>query len=122
MAKARLQYLSDAEKQFVHEQTVRVLEEIGIGFNTPMAIDLLEEAGAPVDREKLTARVPWELVERCLKTVPTAHLPGGSRSQGTMSTSTTTRRSRSRPTAPARTCTTTSPASAGRVPRPTCAA
>ena len=70
MAKARLQYLSDAERQFVHEQTVRVLEEIGVAYNTPKAIDLLEEAGAPVDREKLTAKLPWELVERCLATVP----------------------------------------------------
>jgi len=72
-----MQYLSDDEKQFVHEQTVRVLEEIGIAFNTPKAIDLLEAAGAPVDRENLTARLPWELVERCLKTVPRRILLAG---------------------------------------------
>lgn len=77
MARVRIQYLSDAEKQFVHEQTVRVLEEIGITFNTPQAIDLLEEAGAEVDRETLTAKVPWELVERCLKTVPRRILLAG---------------------------------------------
>jgi trimethylamine--corrinoid protein Co-methyltransferase len=65
-----ISYLSDAERQFVHEQTVRVLEDVGIGYNAPEAIELLAEAGAPVDRERLTAKVPWDLVERCLATAP----------------------------------------------------
>jgi trimethylamine--corrinoid protein Co-methyltransferase len=70
MARARMTYLSEAEREFVHEQTAYVLEEVGIGYNTPGAIDLLEEAGAPVDRARLRARLPWDLVERCLKTCP----------------------------------------------------
>ena len=70
MARARMTYLSEAERQFVHEQTAYVLEEVGVGYNTPAAIDLLEEAGAEVDRARLRARLPWELVERCLKTCP----------------------------------------------------
>jgi trimethylamine---corrinoid protein Co-methyltransferase len=70
VARARVQYLSKAEKEFVHEQTMRVLEEIGIAYNTPKAIDLLEQAGAPVDREKLTAKLPRQLVDECLKQVP----------------------------------------------------
>jgi trimethylamine--corrinoid protein Co-methyltransferase len=77
VARARIQYLSDAEKEFVHQQTVRVLEETGIGFNTPAALDLLEEAGVPVDRETLRAKLPWEVVERCLKTVPRRMLLAG---------------------------------------------
>jgi trimethylamine--corrinoid protein Co-methyltransferase len=56
---------------------MRVLEEIGIAFNTPVAIDLLEAAGAPVDRDNLTAKLPWELVERCLATVPQRILLAG---------------------------------------------
>ncbi|MBE3032086.1 MAG: trimethylamine methyltransferase family protein [Actinobacteria bacterium] len=63
-------YLSEAERRFVHEQTVCVLEEVGVGYNSPAAIDLLEEAGAEVDRTRLRARLPWGLVERCLKTCP----------------------------------------------------
>jgi len=77
VARARVQYLTDAEKQFVHEQTLRVLEEIGIRFNTPIAIDLLEEAGAKVDRDSLSAKLSWELIERCLKTVPRRMLLAG---------------------------------------------
>ena len=70
MVRAKIQYLSDSEKEYVHEQTMRVLEEVGVAYNTPLAIDLLAQAGAPVDRESLTARIPRELVEQCLKTVP----------------------------------------------------
>ncbi len=77
MARARVRYLSNEDRQFVHEQTMRVLEEIGIAFNTEKAIDLLERAGAPVDRETLRARVPRELVESCLATVPRRILLAG---------------------------------------------
>lgn len=55
-------YLSEAEGQFAHEQTAFILEEVGVGYNTPAAIDLLEEAGAVVDRARLRAKLPWELV------------------------------------------------------------
>lgn len=70
MTRPRLTYLSREEQEFVHEQTLRVLEDVGIGYNTPEAVELLAEAGARVDREALTAKVPWELVERCLATCP----------------------------------------------------
>ena len=70
MARPRLTYLSREDREFVHEQATRVLAEIGIGYNTPEAIDLLAEAGAQADRAALTARLPWELVERCLLTCP----------------------------------------------------
>ena len=60
MAKARITYLSQAEKEFVHEKTLEVLEKVGVAYNTPQAIDLLEAAGARVDREALTARLTWD--------------------------------------------------------------
>jgi len=70
VARVKLSYLSDSEKQFVHEQTVKLLAEVGVAYNTPRAIDLLEAAGAPVDREALTAKLPWSLIEDCLGRVP----------------------------------------------------
>ena len=70
MTRPRSRYLSDEERAFVHEQTVRVLEEVGVGYNTAAALDLLEEAGAVVDRARLSAQLPWDLVERCLATCP----------------------------------------------------
>ena len=70
MARAKLSYLSDDDREFVHRETVRVLEEVGVAYNTPQAVDILAAAGAPVDRESLTAKLPWALVEECLAKVP----------------------------------------------------
>jgi len=70
MAQARITYLSDDEKQRIHEETVWMLEHVGVGFNTPKAIEVLAAAGAPVDREALTAKIPWALVEAALETAP----------------------------------------------------
>ena len=77
MARARVTYLSERDQEFVHEQTMRVLEETGIAFNSEKAIDLLAAAGAQVDRQTLTAKLSWELVERCLATVPRRILLAG---------------------------------------------
>ena len=49
VARVRLEYLSDADKQFFHEQVVRILEEVGVAYNTPTLTALLAEAGAVVD-------------------------------------------------------------------------
>ena len=70
MARPRLSYLTDADKEFIHEQTLRVLAEVGVGYGTPTLTGLLAEAGATVDAEALTAKLPWELIERCLKMLP----------------------------------------------------
>jgi trimethylamine--corrinoid protein Co-methyltransferase len=70
VARPRLTYLSRDDQDFIHEQAVRVLAEIGIGYNSPEAVELLAEAGAEVDRVALTAKLPWSLVERCLATCP----------------------------------------------------
>jgi trimethylamine:corrinoid methyltransferase-like protein len=50
VARARLSYLTAEGRDSIHEQTVRVFEEIGIDHNTPSAIDLLAQAAASVDR------------------------------------------------------------------------
>ena len=70
MAQARMRFLTDDEKDLIHEQTLRVLEQAGIAYNLPEAIDLLAAAGAQVDRQTLRARVPRELVAAALQTVP----------------------------------------------------
>jgi trimethylamine--corrinoid protein Co-methyltransferase len=70
VTRPRLQVLSAAERTTLHEQTLAVLADVGVVFNTPEALDLLEEAGAAVDRERLAARIPGELVDRCLARTP----------------------------------------------------
>jgi trimethylamine--corrinoid protein Co-methyltransferase len=77
VAKARITYLSEVEKEFVHEKTLEVLAKVGVAYNTPRASDLLAAAGARVDREALTARLTWEVIEEALKTVPRTVLLAG---------------------------------------------
>ena len=77
MARARITYLSDTEKEFVHQKTLEVLGKVGVAYNTPRAIDRLEAAGARVDREALTARLTWDVIEPALKTVPRTVLLAG---------------------------------------------
>jgi trimethylamine---corrinoid protein Co-methyltransferase len=77
VARARITYLSASEKEFVHEKTLEVLAKVGVAYNTPRAIDLLEQAGARVDREALTARLTWDVIEPALRTVPRTVLLAG---------------------------------------------
>ena len=60
MTRPLLHLLSDEERAVLHEQTLTVLEEVGVAFNTPMAMDVLEGTEAILDRERLTARLPRE--------------------------------------------------------------
>jgi len=77
LAVPRLTYLAEDERAFVHEQTLRVLVDVGVAYNCPEAVDLLADAGAVVDRERLTARLDAELIERCLASVPRQVLLAG---------------------------------------------
>ena len=74
MARLQASLLSAAERDTLHEQTLTVLEEVGVAYNTPAALDVLDGTEAVLDRERLTARLPRELVERCLKTAPSTVL------------------------------------------------
>ena len=62
--------LSAPEKDALHQRVLHVLEEVGIGVGSALALDLLAEAGALVDRERRLAKLPPDLVERCLEQAP----------------------------------------------------
>jgi trimethylamine---corrinoid protein Co-methyltransferase len=70
MARARLQFLDEGDKQALHEQTMRVLAEAGVAFNVPEVLDLLADAGARVDHERMVAHLPEDLVWDALEHVP----------------------------------------------------
>jgi trimethylamine---corrinoid protein Co-methyltransferase len=73
MARARLSFLDEADKQALHQQTMRVLTEAGVAFNVPEVIDLLADAGARVDRDRqvayLSEGLVWEAVARAPREV-----------------------------------------------------
>jgi trimethylamine---corrinoid protein Co-methyltransferase len=70
MARLTVSFLDETDRETLHEQTLTVLEEVGVAYNTPAALDVLEDTAAVLDRERLTARLPRELIERCLETAP----------------------------------------------------
>ncbi|RPI30534.1 MAG: hypothetical protein EHM52_03175, partial [Actinomycetota bacterium] len=70
MARLTVSFLDETDRETLHEQTLTVLEEVGVAYNTPAALDVLEGTEAVLDRDRLTARLPRALVERCLETAP----------------------------------------------------
>lgn len=70
MARLQASLLGAAERDTLHEQTLTVLEEVGGAYNTTVAMDILDGTEAVLDHEHLTAKLPRELVERCLETAP----------------------------------------------------
>ncbi len=81
MARARLSFLDEADKQALHEQTMRVLAEAGVAFNVPEVLELLADAGARVDRERMIAYLPEALVWSAVGRAPRrSSLPRGIRS------------------------------------------
>ena len=70
------QLLSDAEKELIHQESLRILAEAGVKFYSHRALQLLEANGARVDHETKIAYIPAELVEQALATTPKSFVLG----------------------------------------------
>lgn len=62
--------LSDADREKIHEESLRILSEIGVRFYSKRALKLLKEAGALVDFEDFLVRIDRSMVEEALNTTP----------------------------------------------------
>lgn len=56
--------------QRIHDESVGILEEVGIRIYSREALDLLKEHGASVDPERMVARLPRSLVEESISSAP----------------------------------------------------
>jgi trimethylamine--corrinoid protein Co-methyltransferase len=54
----------------VHEESLILLEKVGIDYETPRALEILERAGCPVDYHRTWASLPRDLVEWALEQAP----------------------------------------------------
>jgi trimethylamine--corrinoid protein Co-methyltransferase len=70
------QILSPEEQARVHEQSLKILQEVGIRFHGEHAPALLRKAGTRIDSEDKIAKIPPELVAHALETVPKSFLLG----------------------------------------------
>jgi trimethylamine--corrinoid protein Co-methyltransferase len=64
------QFLSQEEQQIIHNESIRILEEVGALFHSQKALDILEKNGARVDQDSNIAKIPAEMVKQALKTAP----------------------------------------------------
>jgi len=66
----RLRCLTDAQLDSLQEATLRILEEVGVRFPSKIALTILADHGARVDRATQIVRFPRDLVRKALQTVP----------------------------------------------------
>jgi trimethylamine--corrinoid protein Co-methyltransferase len=54
----------------IHEHSLELLERVGIDYRTPLALEILEKLGCPVDYDRTWASLPRELVEWAIQQAP----------------------------------------------------
>ncbi len=54
----------------IHDESLAILEELGIRIYSRPALDLLKEHGAAVDTDKMVAKLPRGLVEKAVSSAP----------------------------------------------------
>ncbi len=64
------QVLSKDEQVRIHEQSLRILSEVGVRIHGEKALPMLKKNGARVDEENRIARIPREMVEEALQRAP----------------------------------------------------
>jgi trimethylamine--corrinoid protein Co-methyltransferase len=64
------QFLSEEEQHRIHEDSLRILAEVGVKFRGETALPLLQKHGASVDWDSQIARLPREMVAEALALAP----------------------------------------------------
>ncbi len=67
---APIRVLDDEQVERIHEASLTVLEELGVAFLLPEALDVLAAAGAEVDRATQVVRFDRGLVTECVARAP----------------------------------------------------
>jgi trimethylamine--corrinoid protein Co-methyltransferase len=75
--RAQCQILSEDEKQRVHAESLKILENVGVKFLSQRALKIMKDNGARVDDDTGIAKIPAEMVEQALKTAPKSFVLGG---------------------------------------------
>ena len=70
MAVARIRFLDKREEEFVHEQSVKSLKELGVLVRSHKVLKTLEAGGASVDYRSGIAKIPEHMVTEAIKKAP----------------------------------------------------
>lgn len=74
--RVKLEVLSHDEIETIHRSSLDLLAEVGIMLHSRRALDVVAEHGATVDYETTVAKLPPDLVERALSTMPESFVLG----------------------------------------------
>jgi trimethylamine--corrinoid protein Co-methyltransferase len=66
----RVRFLGEVQLDQLQAATLRILEEVGVKFPSKMALEILADHGAKVDKASQVVRFPPDLVGRALSTAP----------------------------------------------------
>ena len=70
------QFLSPEEQQTIHEESLKILREVGALYHSERALKILANNGADVDQDSKIARIPADMVGQALKTAPKSFVLG----------------------------------------------
>ena len=71
------EFLTQAELKTLKSKTLYLLEEVGVHFPSPTALEIFANHGAKVDFDQELVRIPADLVENAMSTAPRAFVLGG---------------------------------------------
>jgi trimethylamine--corrinoid protein Co-methyltransferase len=69
--------LTQTELETLKEKTMYLLDEVGVHFPSPEALEIFAENGARVDMEAEIVRIPPDLVKKAMSTAPRSFILGG---------------------------------------------
>ena len=73
----KIELLTTAQIQALKASTLHLLEEVGVHFPSPRALEILASHGARVDGDSQVVRIPADLVERAMSTAPRSFVLAG---------------------------------------------
>ena len=69
MTRLRTDLLTADEIHQIHSQSIRILEEIGVKFESSFSLNLLEASGAIIDHHNMVAKIPESLIKDTLRSI-----------------------------------------------------
>lgn len=73
----KCEVLTQAELESLKESTLYLLDEVGVHFPSPKALEIFADHGARVDMEEQIVRIPPDLVKKAMSTAPRSFVLGG---------------------------------------------
>ena len=71
--KLKLEVLTPKEVQKIHEATLHIIEHVGVRFPSKRSLEIWEANGATVDHESMIVKVKPQIIEKAMKSAPSAY-------------------------------------------------